>query len=47
MPDLKTIVRERVASLHLNPEAQPALAEELLEHLQDRFKELCSSGLSE
>ena len=47
MRDLKAIIQERIASLHLKPEAEVALAEELLQHLDDRFKDLRSGGATE
>lgn len=47
MPDLKALIQERIASLHMKPEAEAALAEELLQHLEDRFKELRSGGTPE
>lgn len=47
MPDLKAIIQERIAALHLKPEAEAALAEELLQHLEDKFKDLCSGGATE
>lgn len=46
MPDLKTIVQERIAALHLKPEAEQSLAEEMLQHLEQKFNELCSGGAS-
>jgi predicted permease len=47
MPDLKTIIRERIASVHLKPEAEAALVEELTQHLEDRYRELRSGGASD
>ena len=47
MRELKNIVLERIASLHLKPEAETALVEELTQHLEDRYRELLSGGLSE
>ena len=47
MPDLKNIIQERIAALHLKPEAEQSLAEELLQHLEQKFSELRSGGASE
>ncbi|MBV8808446.1 MAG: ABC transporter permease [Acidobacteriaceae bacterium] len=47
MPDWNAIVRDRIASLRLNPVAESALAEELAQHLEDRYRELRSGGASE
>ena len=44
MPDWKTIIRSRVASLNLTPAAESDLAEELSQHLEDRYRELLSGG---
>lgn len=47
MPDWKKLVGERLASLSLTAEAETELAEELSQHLEDRYHELCSGGTSE
>ncbi len=47
MPDFKSIIQERVATLHLKPEAEATLSEELLQHLEDRFRELTSGGATD
>src|SRR5437879_4333037 len=47
MPDIKKIVKERVASLGLEPAAEQNLAEELAQHLEDRYQELTSGGMNE
>ena len=47
MPDWKTIVRDRIAELQLTGTVESDLVEELAQHLQDRYRELCSGGLSE
>lgn len=47
MPDWKNIVRDRVASLHLEPTAEADLVEELAQHLEDRYDEYRSGGASE
>jgi predicted permease len=47
MPDWKSTVRDRIASLRLEGAAELDLAEELAQHLEDRYRELCSGGASE
>ena len=47
MPDWKSLVRERLAPLRLKPTAESDLAEELAQHLEDRYRELRSGGASE
>ncbi len=47
MPDLKRIVQNRLASLHLEGTAESNLAEELAQHLEDRYRELRSGGASD
>ncbi len=45
MPDFRSAVLERLAPLHLDPAQESLLAEELSQHLEDRFGELLSAGL--
>lgn len=45
MPDWNTIVRQRLSPLGLAPEAGESLAEELARHIEDRYRELLSSGI--
>ncbi len=47
MPDWKNIVRERIASLHLEGTAEADLAEEFGQHLEDRHRELCAGGATD
>src|SRR5579884_1818772 len=47
MPDWKTIVQDRVASMRLDPAAEAALIEELAQHLEDKYRELRACGASE
>jgi len=47
MPDLQRLVQERIAPLHLEAGAEADLAEELTQHLDDRYRELRSGGASE
>jgi putative ABC transport system permease protein len=44
MPDFRNIVRRRLAGLNLDPRAESTLAEELAQHLEDRYRELRSGG---
>ncbi len=47
MPDWKSLVRQRLASLRLEASAEAELSEELSQHLEDRYRELCTGGASE
>ncbi len=47
MPDWKSIIRDRMAPLRLEGAAESELAEELAQHLEDRYRELCSGGANE
>ncbi|MGH9584394.1 MAG: ABC transporter permease, partial [Bryobacteraceae bacterium] len=47
MPDWKSIVRKRMALSHLEGAAEADLAEELAQHLEDRYRELRGGGADE
>jgi putative ABC transport system permease protein len=47
MPDWKTIVRERLARLHLKGAREAEIIEELAQDLEDRYSELLAQGVSE
>jgi predicted permease len=47
MPDWKSLVRGRIAPLRLDAAGEADLTEELAEHLEDHYRELCSGGASE
>jgi hypothetical protein len=47
MPDWKSIIRDRVAPLYLEGPAESDLTDELAQHLEDRYRELCSGGTSD
>ncbi|HEY7305318.1 MAG TPA: ABC transporter permease [Bryobacteraceae bacterium] len=47
MRDFRSIVRERIAPLHLQAAAEASLVEELTQHLEDRYRELHSGGATE
>ncbi len=44
MPDWKDLVRRRLGALQLNAAAESELADELAQHLEDRYRELTSGG---
>src|SRR5690242_5259269 len=44
MPDWKSEVKRRLARLGLEPAREAEIAEELAQHLEDRFLELQSGG---
>jgi predicted permease len=44
MPDFKNLVRRRLAVLHLTAPAESDLAEELAQHLEDRYRDLTAAG---
>lgn len=46
MPDWKSLVLKRLAPLRLEATAESALTEELAQHLEDRYLELCSGAAS-
>lgn len=45
MPDWKNIVRRRIAALKLTAPAESDLAEELAQHLEDRYRDLTAAGI--
>jgi predicted permease len=47
MPDWKSVVRERLTPLQLTAAAESDLSEEVAQHLEDQYRELCSGGASE
>ncbi len=44
MPDWKDDLRARLAGLRLSPAREAEIIEELSQHLDDRYQELCSAG---
>ena len=44
MPDWKSHIRPRLAPLRLSPAREAEIAEELAQHLEDRWRELVASG---
>jgi hypothetical protein len=47
MPDWKSLIHSRIASLRLTPAAESDLTEELAQHLEDRYCELLQGGAEE
>jgi len=47
MPDWKPLVRERLATLRLDPSREHEILEELAEHLDQRYEELLREGCGE
>jgi predicted permease len=47
MPDWKSLIRSQIISLHLTPEAESDLTEELSQHMEDRYRELLQGGADE
>ena len=44
MPDWRHEIRARLQSLRLQPEREAEIVEEVAQHLDDRFRELCAMG---
>lgn len=47
MPDTRRLVRERIASLHLDAATEASVTEELAQHLDDRCREWRAGGATE
>lgn len=47
MPEWKPEILRRLAPLKLTPTREPEIAEEIAQHLEDRYQELLASGESE
>jgi predicted permease len=47
MPDWNSLVRERIEPLRLTATAESDLTEEIAQHLEDHYRELCGGGASE
>ena len=47
MPDWRSLVRERIAPLRLEPARETDLTEELAQHLEDHYRDLRAGGVSE
>ena len=46
-PNWKQIARDRLAALHLSPERQIEIVEELAQHLEAAYEDALADGLSE
>jgi len=44
MPEWKEEIRQRLASLNLQPEREAEIVEELSQHLEDRYAERLARG---
>ena len=47
MTEWRTEIRRRLASLHLPPEREADIVDELAQHVDDRYRELCALGRTE
>jgi hypothetical protein len=47
MPEWKEEISRRLAGLSLSPEREADITDELAQHLEDRYQELISSGVTE
>lgn len=47
MPDWRAIVRARLSSAGLSPTTEIDVTEELAQHLDDRYRQLCAEGVSD
>src|SRR5215813_2898519 len=47
MPDWKDEISERLGSMKLEPTREAEIIEELSQHLDDRYEELCRGGVTE
>ena len=46
MPDWKNEIRARLAGLKLAPARETTIVEEISQHLEDDFQELCARGVA-
>ena len=47
MPDWRSLIRRRLAGLDIRPVDEIDIVEELAQHVEDRYADLCRSGASE
>ncbi|MEO7190169.1 MAG: hypothetical protein ABI051_03865 [Vicinamibacterales bacterium] len=47
MPDWRVLVRQRLAAACLPPMDELGIVEELAQHLEDCYRELCAQGMPE
>jgi len=44
MPEWRRLIRQRLGDLGIPPADEMGIVEELAQHLDDRYRELCSAG---
>jgi hypothetical protein len=47
MPDWRSIIRRRLAGLDIRPVDEIDIVEELAQHVEDRYADLCKAGASD
>ena len=47
MPDWRNIIRHRLAGLDIRPVDEIDIVEELAQHVEDRYADLCRAGASD
>lgn len=47
MPDWRSLIRRRLAGLDIRPVDELDIVEELAQHVEDRYADLCRSGVSD
>ena len=47
MPDWRSLIRRRLAGLDIRPVDEIDIVEELAQHVEDRYADLCRAGASE
>lgn len=47
MPDWRAVVRARLAGCGLRPMTEMDVVEELSQHVEDRYQQLCADGVPE
>lgn len=45
MPDWRVLIRQRLAGLNIRPVDEMDIVEELAQHVEDRYADLCHSGV--
>lgn len=47
MPDWRSLIRRRLAGLDIRPVDEIDIVEELAQHVEDRYADLCRAGVSD
>jgi hypothetical protein len=47
MPDWRSLIRRRLAGLDIRPVDEIDIVEELAQHVEDRYADLCRAGVGE